>query len=73
MYYKYRLTYYSEYDHNEFPDCGIVYGKNYREAMENIEKDYGEENIDDIFITSLTLEGEHTLNIEDIKLAFQLQ
>jgi hypothetical protein len=72
MYYKYRLTYYSEYDHDEFPDGGIVYGNSYSEAMENIVKDYGEENISEVFIDSLCLDGEHTLSFEDIKSTFNI-
>lgn len=72
MYYKYRLTYYSEYSHDESPDCGIVYGKNYSDAMKNIVKDYGEENISEIFINNLAFDGETTLSFEDIKFAFNI-
>ena len=72
MYYRYKLTYYDEFGADESPDEGIVYGETYSEAMRNLEEDYGTKNIDDIFLTSLALDGEHTLNKEDIKFAFQL-
>lgn len=45
MMYKFEISYYSESENKDIEDCGLVFGRNYGEAMEALTKEYDETGI----------------------------
>lgn len=58
MYYKYKVIYYDNFKEDEMPDEGIVYGKSYGEAAQNVFDDYNyDDNIVSMFLEEIISDG----------------
>lgn len=69
--YEYRVSWYNVED-KLVNSRGLVIGNNYSTAISNVIKDYGEDHIEDIYLKPLFLEGEYTIEVDDIREQFQL-
>ena len=69
--YEYRVSWYN-IDGKLVNSRGIVIGRNYPSAIAHVIKDYGEDNIEDIYLKGLFLEGEYTIEVDDIREQFEL-
>lgn len=57
-------------DTEEHKDYGLVFGENYADAMKHITKDYGEDNLIDVYLQDTVTEA-HCINKDDIDYAFE--
>ena len=62
MYYKYKVTYWSEFEEKDKCDEGLVFGNNYGNAADHLRQDYGD-NLIDMYLQELDLE--HTVTVDD--------
>ena len=67
MFYKYKITYFNSSE--ECIEEGIVSAINYFEATRRVVEDYGEENISNIYLQDLCIEGK-CINKDEIDEAF---
>lgn len=70
MFYKYKVSYYLEFDGSDHTDSGIVYAADYGSAANRVQHEYGRDNINDIYLKEIPIEGEYCLNKEDIDYTF---
>lgn len=69
--YKYKVTYWSEYDCDEHTDTGIVAAKAYADASTKLVEAFGNDLID-IYLMPLDVdECMDVISWDDIKLSFQ--
>lgn len=68
--YRYSVVYYDKYAENYIEDHGITVGENVAKAIENINKDYGEQ-FEGIKIEGCYIEGEKTASFDEIKTALK--
>lgn len=72
MYYKYKVIYYDNFKEDEMPDEGIVYGKNYGEAAQNVFDDYNDNDyIVSMFLEEVISDGNMCINKNDIQSYFE--
>ena len=69
MFFKYKVTWYCDYDGDEKLDCGLVYATDYGNAANKLLEDYGKDNVIDIYLQEL--EDENAINLEAIKFVFK--
>ena len=51
MFYLYKISYYDSEENRTFKYKGFVIGKSYEEAMKNLTEYYGDEEIEEVFLT----------------------
>ena len=69
MYYEYKVTYWNDANDAEEKDHGLVYGENYGDAAEKVDKDYGNSLID-MYLQEW--EDTNTVSLYEIKEGFKL-
>ena len=72
MYYKYKVSYYSSYNDEEIEDTGLVWASDYGDAANAVVKDYGHDEVIEIFLHEMVLDADEirSLSLEDINYAF---
>lgn len=70
-YFKYKITYWADYDADEHTDEGIIAAKNYGQAAENLVRDYGEKDTTDIFLREICIDGDYCLSKEELEYIFK--
>ena len=68
--FEYRVNWYNDMDDKEEYARGLVYGPSYKDAMEKIMKDYGEDSLIDVYLQAL--EDTNTIELVTIKKQFNL-
>lgn len=58
MFYKYNVNYYDEIVNEDKVDIGLIYASSYMKAMEAVINDYGNNNINSIFLSEVLMNGE---------------
>ena len=70
MFYKYKVTYYSEYDGDEHEAEGIVWAKDYGKAANKVVEDYGVDTINDVYVKEICMDGVLCLDKSEIGYLF---
>ena len=68
--FEYRVNWYNDVCDNEEYARGLVYGPSYKDAMEKIMKDYGEDSLIDVYLQAL--EDTDTIELNSIKEVFAI-
>ena len=68
--FEYRVNWYNDVNDNEEYARGLVYGPSYKDAMEKVMKDYGEDSLIDVYLQAL--EDINTIELVAIKEQFNL-
>jgi hypothetical protein len=68
--FEYRVNWYNDVIDQEEYVRGLVYGPSYKDAMEKVMKDYGEDSIIDVYLQAL--EDTDTIELVAIKKQFNL-
>lgn len=68
--FEYRVNWYNDVIDQEEYARGLVYGPSYRDAMEKVMKDYGEDSLIDVYLQAL--EDTDTIELVAIKEQFNL-
>lgn len=70
--FKYKVTYWSEYDSDEKLDVGIVVGATYIDAANELLKAFGEDSLIDMYLLPLDVDDcRNVISWDDIKLSFK--
>lgn len=68
--FEYRIKWYNDVIDQEEQARGLVYGPSYKDAIEKIMKDYGEDSLIDVYLQAL--EDTDTIELASIKEQFNL-
>lgn len=68
--FEYRINWYNDVIDQEEQARGLVYGPSYKDAIEKIMKDYGEDSLIDVYLQAL--EDTDTIELASIKEQFNL-
>ena len=68
--FEYRVNWYNDVIDQEEYARGLVYGPSYKDAMEKVMKDYGEDSLIDVYLQAL--EDTDTIELVAIKEQFNL-
>ena len=68
--FEYRINWYNAVIDQEEHARGLVYGPSYKDAIEKVMKDYGEDSLIDVYLQAL--EDTDTIELETIKKQFNL-
>ena len=71
MFYKYKVTYFDEYKDDELPSEGIVWGDNYGDAANKLVEDYGKNNVIDLYLYELLIDGTYCIDTDELKQVFE--
>ncbi len=68
MFFQYKVSYYDPIDYCEKNKQGLVWGRNYPDAIEGVIEDYGAPDIDltSIYLSMAGAEGDRTIDINEI-------
>lgn len=72
MFYKYKVTYYNEHTGEEVPGEGLVFAKDYGKAANKVVDDYGKDNIIDLYLYEIMIDGIHCIDKEELDYAFKV-
>ena len=70
MFYKYKVTYYDNYKDEEIPDEGLVWAENYGDAANRVVSDYGHDNVIDVYLYEIMIDGETCISVDEINYNF---
>ena len=70
MFLKYKVTYYVSYHDDDLKAQGIVWAADYGSAADKVQKEYGHDNIVDIYLSEINIEGEYCIEKEELDEAF---
>ena len=70
-FFKYKISYFCEYDAEEREDIGLVCGENYGDAANHLCEDYGEANVIEINLKEIVKDGNYCLGQEDLDYYFK--
>ena len=71
MFYKYKVTYYDESKDDEVPSEGIVWGDSYGDAATRIVEDYGKDNLIDIYLYEIYIDGTYCIDKDELNYALK--
>ena len=66
MFYKYKVTYFDESKDEEVPSEGIVWGDNYGDAANRVVEDYGKDNLIDIYLYEIYIDGTYCIDKDEL-------
>ena len=66
MFYKYKVTYFDESKDDEVPSEGIVWGDNYGDAANRVVEDYGKDNLIDIYLYEIYIDGTYCIDKDEL-------
>lgn len=66
MFYKYKVTYFDETKDDEVPFEGIVWGDNYGDAANRVVEDYGKDNLIDIYLYEIYIDGTYCIDKDEL-------
>ena len=64
---KYRIIYWDEFENKMTTEKGIAFGETFSEVMENLEKYYGEPNIEEIKLSGYDIGSDYVLPEEELE------
>lgn len=70
MFLKYKVTHYDSYEGDELKAQGIIWAADYGSAADKVQKEYGRENIVDIYLSEIGIEGEYCIEKEELEEVF---
>ena len=71
MFYKYKVTYFDAYKDEEVPSEGIVWGDSYGDAATRIVEDYGKDNLIDIYLYEIYIDGKYCIDKDELDYALK--
>ena len=71
MFYKYKVTYYDVSKEEEVPSEGIVWGNNYGDVANRVVEDYGKDNIIDIYLYEIYIDGTYCIDKDELDYALK--
>ena len=71
MFYKYKVTYFDESKDGEVPFEGIVWGDSYGDAATRIVEDYGKDNLIDIYLYEIYIDGTYCIDKDELDYALK--
>lgn len=70
MFLKYKVTYYDSYADDEFKAQGIIWAADYGAAADKVQNDYGRDNIVDIYLSEIGIDGAYCIEKGELDEAF---
>lgn len=67
MFYKFKVTYWDDYDEKDKADCGLVFAEDYSMAASRVKEDFGSSLVD-MYLQEL--DTANTISIDEIKETF---
>ena len=71
MFYKYKVTYFNDSKDEEVPSEGIVWGDNYSDAANRVVEDYGNDNLIDIYLYEICIDGIYCIDKDELDYALK--
>lgn len=72
MFYKYKVGWYDSYADEEKNSKGVVFARDWNQAVEQVVKSYGHDNVFDLYLKELLVEDDdYCLSKEEIDNAFK--
>ena len=72
MFYTYKVKWYNSYSDEEKEEEGLVWGKNYGSAVNNVVEDYGKDEVISVYISSAYSEADtKTISKQEIDYIFK--
>lgn len=68
MFFRYKVSYYDPIDYCERNEQGLVWGRNYPDALEGLIDDYGDPDTEltSVYLSMAGAEGDRTIDINEI-------
>ena len=71
MFYKYKVTYVDQFKDEEMSSKGIVWGEGYGDAANRVVEDYGKDNIIEIYLYGIYIDGTYCIDEEELNYALK--